>query len=296
MVNDTLIKLQHFLYVDTRIKKEMYNNVPPTINGYFDEDTMCKYTKHLNESLTYIFSELKCVSLEIFGDDSPVLKRVEELESLIKNEFYYCGLNATKLQNFYKKYISNMDPGFIDEVKANCFGYNLFYNLPINMATSINEILHLIHSHVVNNENILQAIPIIAEKTNNHAAVITLRGISINCFEQLFNQFPSDLDVGFTDMVSLNDKKLLMMIRDIGHALTIEITLNNDTARLEYFIPILRNIDMVNRLPGVNKVKDDSVGTTGVIETYINCLSEVLFDFIAKVPTDYDKHSENVIR
>ncbi len=36
--------------------------------------------------------------------------------------------------------------------------------------------------------------------------------------------------------------------------LTIEVTLNNNIARIEYFIPKLCNIEMINNLPGVNKV------------------------------------------
>ena len=78
------------------------------------------------------------------------------------------------------------------------------------------------------------------------------------------------------------------MVRDRGHALSIEITLNNDKARIEYFIPKLWNIDMINKLPGVNKVDNNSVGATGVIEVDKNELPQVLFNFISKVPMDSD--------
>ena len=100
--------------------------------------------------------------------------------------------------------------------------------------------------------------------------------------------FPNDLDVGWTDMVAVNERKLLMMVRDRGHALTIEITLNLQTARIEYFIPKLCNVDMINNLPGINKVNQDSIGATGIIETPINDLPNALFSFISKVPTDND--------
>ena len=73
-------------------------------------------------------------------------------------------------------------------------------------------------------------------------------GLQIATVEQLFEEFPNDLDVGWTDMVAVNERKLLMMVRDRGHALTIEITLNLQTARLEYFIPKLCNIDMIKKL------------------------------------------------
>lgn len=49
-------------------------------------------------------------------------------------------------------------------------------------------------------------------------------------------------------MVAISERKLLMMVRDRGHALSIEITLNGQNARLEYFIPKVCNVDMVNNL------------------------------------------------
>ena len=287
MINVNLIKLQHFFEVDNKIKKEMYNNVPPTINGYLDNESICRYTNNLEDSLTYIFSELKCIALDIFNGDFLVLKKIEELENTIKTNFYSCGLDIDKLRNFYKKYISNMDISFIKEVKNKCVGY-ANSDIPIDMVSSINEMLHLVHSYVLNNENILQSIPKIAEKQNNCDYSITLRGENSKLFNELYEKFPNDLDVGWTDMVTINDKKMLMMVRDRGHALTIEITTNSDKARIEYFIPKLCNIDMINNLEGVNKVNNDSVGTTGVIETDINNLQKNLFNFISKVPTDND--------
>ena len=65
-------------------------------------------------------------------------------------------------------------------------------------------------------------------------------------------------------------------------------SLENDKAMVEYFIPKLCNVDMVNALPGVNPVNEDSVGATGKFEMDRSTLSEGLNDFITKVPTDLD--------
>ena len=283
-----LIKIQHFFEADIKIKKEIYSIMPPTDNDFIDKKTICKYTDNLDDSLQYIFSELKSITLDIFGKKSLFFKRIKELEKEIKKAYYSCGLDINKLRKFYKIYITNMESTFINEVKSTCVGYSIFNNPPVDMANTINEFLHLMHSYILNNENILQSIPSIAQKTNNYDYQITLRGISTPFFNQLFKLFPNDLNIGWTDIVCLSDKKSLIMIRDIGHASTIEITLNNNIARLEYFIPKICNIDMVNKLQGINKVNENSVGATGVIETEINNLPTVLFDFISKVPTDED--------
>ena len=283
MDNEKIIKLQHFFSVDTKIKKEIYDIAPQSLNGYIDETSISEYTDKLNDSLIYILSELKCVALDVFGKEC-------YLEQDIKTNFYSCGFDIEKLKSFYQKYISNMEPSFIDDVKRSYIGYYFGGGgvSPLKKASTINEILHLMHSRIINNEGLLQSIPLLNEKDNQHNNTISLRGIRNPMFEQLFMMFPTDLDCGITDMVIINEKTLIMMVRDRGHALSIEVTLNKDNARIEYFIPKICNVEMVNKIPGVNKVNDDSIGTTGTIEVEVKDLPTALFNFISMVPTDMD--------
>lgn len=290
MDNEKIIKLQHFFSVDTKIKKEIYDIAPQSLNGYIDEISISEYTDKLNDSLIYILSELKCVALDVFGKESSIFNKVCYLEQDIKTNFYSCGFDIEKLKSFYQKYISNMEPSFIDDVKRSYIGYYFGGGgvSPLKKASTINEILHLMHSRIINNEGLLKSIPLLNEKDNQHNNTISLRGIRNPMFEQLFMMFPTDLDCGITDMVIINEKTLIMMVRDRGHALSIEVTLNKDNARIEYFIPKICNVEMVNKIPGVNKVNDDSIGTTGTIEVEVKDLPTALFNFISMVPTDMD--------
>lgn len=284
-----IIMLQHFFEADTRIKKDMLKIAPPDNSGFLDSDSMVKYTDLVEDTLVYIFSELKCIVVDLFGEDSFVLKKVVELEHKIKNNFYNCGLDIHKLRSFYKTCISDMDPDFINLVKDTCKGYSLVTDVSaVNYCKTINEMLHFLHSYVMNNDIILQSVPEILSKENENGELICLRGINDKFFESIFSKFPTDLDVGYTDMVIVDERKMLVMVRDRGHALTIEITLKNDSARMEYFIPKLCDIDMINKLPGVNKVDSNSIGATGVTYVSTDELAESLFDFISKVPTDID--------
>lgn len=294
MNEDGIIKLQHFFAVDTKIKKEMYAICPPNDGGYLDNNSLIKYTDSLNESLIYMFSELKCIVIDLFGSRSLFYKKVDFLERNIKTIFYECGIDINKLRSFYKNYISDMNPKFIDSVKSECVGYtDMVVEESINMANSINELLHLLHACILNDERILEKIPLIHSKENNYSYPINLRGANVPIFNQLFLSFPLDMDCGWTEMVIVNERKLLMMIRDRGHALSMEISIINDSCRIEYFIPKLCNIEMINRLPGVNKVSKDSVGATGIMEVKLNDLSASLFEFISKVPMDSDIVYEN---
>lgn len=280
--------IQNFFEIDNKIKKGMYDNVPPGDKEYLDTVSLCKYTDNLESFFKDTFSELKNSSGYIFGDDSIIIEKIEELEKSCFDNFYSCGLDVVKLRKFYEQYVSNMEELFVGAVKRGCRGYTDYDNVPIYMVSSINEMLHLIHSIVVNNENVLQAIPVIEQKINNDNKYISLRGVDTEVSRQFFHNLPENLDVGTTDIVALNDKKILMMVGDRGHAMTTEIELDGGFAYIEYFIPKLCNIDMINRLPGINKVTSDSIGATGVIVTEIKYLSDTLVDFILKVPTDTD--------
>ena len=288
MTDEKLIKLQHFFEADVRIKKEMLNMSPPTNEGYLDEHSISKYVEDVNDSLIYIFSELKCIASDIFGNDSDIMNKVVQMENQIKNQFYLCGYDIEKLRFFYKNLISNMELDFINSVKSECVGYKLGGISSYEKANTVNEILHFMHSYILNNNNVLQSIQKNNEKVNDYEYPIVLRGYNVPIFEQLFEMFPNDLDVGWTDMVAVSERKLLMMVRDRGHALTLEISLNSGIARMEYFIPKLCNVEMINNLPGVNKVNENSIGATGVIEVPIEELCTTLYDFISKVPMDSD--------
>jgi len=286
-MDNTIIRLEHFFQVDLEIKKGMYDLVPSNIE-YYDELSVQKYTDKLDEFLTYAFSEVKCITLDIFGKDSNVMAKIFSVEKNIKGQFYSCGFDINKLKKFYEVNISNMTSDFINSVKQECVGYTFAGTSSVDAASSLNEILHFIHSYIINNESILQSISLINQKQNEFGYPIQLRGNKVEIFEHLFEVFPINIDVGWTDMVAINEKKLIMMVRDRGHALSIEITLNGNMARIEYFIPKLCNIDMINALPGINKVNNASIGATGTIEINKNELPHVLFDFISKVPTDDD--------
>lgn len=291
-----IIMLQHFFEADMRMKKEMLKIAPPDDSGFIDQDSLIKYTDAVEDFLIYTFSELKCIALDLFGDKSNALNKITELEKKTKKDFYKCGLDIQRLRNFYKSNISDMDPDFINLVKDTCQGYTTIGDVSaLKYCRTLNEALHFFHSYIMNNEVILQSIPETVSKENINGELICLRGTKNEFFESVYSKFPTSLNVGFTDLVIINERKMLIMVRDRGHALTIEITINNNTARIEYFIPKICNIDMVNALPGINKVGDNSIGATGIVEVPAAKLPEFLFYFIEKVPTDSDAFNKSTI-
>ena len=113
-----------------------------------------------------------------------------------------------------------MESRFIDSVKSTCKGYYSPNKISaVNEANSINEFLHFMHSYIVNNNKILRSLQLISEMKNDYEYSISLRGNRNPIFEQLFVMFPSSLDYGITDMVIIDDKKLLpRLLRGIYHS------------------------------------------------------------------------------
>lgn len=283
-----MIKLQHFFEADVRIKKDMYNVAFQSTNGYIDENSALDYSNRLNDFLMYAFSELRCIVSDVFGTNSPAFSDLEKMEESIKNKFYSCGLDMYKLKRFYIDYIANMDSRFIDLVKERCVGYKISDTNITSYSKTVNEFLHYIHSYVVNNNKIIETIPLINTKVNDNNEDIALRGCNSSYFESLFDIFPLDLDIGVTDMLIINERRMIMMVRDRGHALTTEVIINGEEAFVEYFIPKICNADMVNELPGINRISEDSKTATGRFSVKKEKLPHALFNFISKVPTDSD--------
>lgn len=143
----------------------------------------------------------------------------------------------------------------------------------------------------MNNENIYQAVNELSTKENEYKESISLRGDSNNELANgIFANFPLSIGCGKTDIVALKNKTLIM-IRDLGHALTIEVEEYQDGIMVRYFIPKLCNIDKINMLPGINKVAPGSEMNAGARGEFLTSKENVLSDlysFISKVPTDLD--------
>ena len=293
MEDITLSKLQNFFIADARIKRKMYSNAPPPVNVLLKTDHYYDYVDSLNDNLPDIISDLKQITVNFFGDQSELYRHIEELEARLSKELDELDsptyIDTQKLQRFYEKYVTKMEPDFENVVQSTCVGYTLFRDLPVDRANSINEILHLIHAFIMNNEDILQSVGVLQEKTNQKDYPITLRGVPSERFAEIYMMFPDDLDVGYTDMICLSNRRMLMMVRDRGHALTMETSVDDGVARIEYFIPKICNAEMVNSLPGLlNKVNERSTGAIGAICIPEEELSTTLIDFISRVPMDKD--------
>ncbi len=282
----TLQKLEDFFKYDLKIKEELHKSAP---DDRYKNDIgyVSKYSDLLNETLKNLEFYMEKISKAINFDYNDYL---EKLFKTLNEKLKECGLNYSKLKAFYNVCLSDMSEELIKKTKTEYIGFSMFNTyLNLHGASSINEILHVMHSYVMNNEEIYQSINKLYEKTNNEGYSINLYGKDNILARNIFDNYPTNIESDETNIVSL-DNKIMIMVRDIGHALTIEISIEKDKCFVQYFIPKVCNTLMVNNLKGVNKVTKEDRYTIGQFETSYENLSKDVIELISNVPKDKDAY------
>lgn len=284
-------KIERFFAADMCIKKDMHSLVP-TESDLYTMDSMVDYMDKLYRGIKDLKTEFKFMVRNI-GLGKDTLDKIDKFFKQIIEEVSNLRYDPNTIKRFFNNRISYMREEFVNDIKLNIKGYSMFSNVDayFGNCTTVNEALHLLHAFVMNNENILQSMNVLDIKDISGYS-LTLYGKPSPETKEIFDSFPSNTGSGDTDLIGLPGvNKSLMMVRDKGHALSIEITYEGENAIVEYFVPKLCNIDMVNALPGVIKVSSDAPmhsGTTGRFVVSKKELPLMLVDFVKKVPTDED--------
>lgn len=315
-----LEELEFFLGADLRIKQMMLECAPNELDktdkiGYYKKlrlrlnsiyillsrfllgpffteekflDTICK-----RNGIKVSVETIKSNALQI------VRKKIIDLERKLRNsEFMEQDLNE-----IYTQIFSNMDNELLRNVRGKLYGFNAslqyeFENV-LRGANSINEILHVLHAYVENNQDILDSLqPIkIKEQPEMRNAYYLPQKFDCRLYghkdNKLANEIFNELDIlSYSYIVALDDK-IMMMVRDYGHALTLQITqLDDDTVQVEYYIPDLKdNVNIAGLptlMPEIQQTLDQSANkATGRFIVNRNSAANVVCSFIDLIPKDY---------
>ncbi len=270
--------LKNFIKTDLSIKNDLLELAPNKTDN-FDESSKINYIDKLYKSLKDLEFDFKS-SLKGFNFDNKINESLTEFFNKEKEKLAISNYNNINCNEIYQNNFSDMSKTFIEDVKKTFVGYTSFnendLNTSIKEAKTINELLHTCHSYIMNNQSILNSITKISEKQNQFKYPISLYGEQTKAAEELFNNFPMDLDVGWTDIISLEDQ-IFMMVRDRGHALTIDIDTSKDDYLVKYFVPKLCNEEMIKALPGINKDNISQNGHQAVFNVKIQNLQTNFF-------------------
>lgn len=293
--NQTFESLKKFFAADMRIKQELLK-LAPTEKDDASEESRMEYADKLYKAIRDLEAEFIDMSKSLLGENSNIIEILRAHFSKAKEAFLLGHYSPGVIQKLYREQFSDMSAKLVEKVKSEFVGYTVIRgNLAeaIKESVSINELLHVMHSYVSNDENLLKALPVIATKKNIEDYSVTLYGEETELSRKLFDEFPVHLDyVADAEIVSMPNK-ILMMIRDRGHALTVDMdTTKEDDIAVSYFVPKICNEKMVEALPGVNKSGISDNGATGLFVTSKEEMTSRVVDFIGKVPTDRDFDSE----
>lgn len=286
---EALKKFKDFFTSDMKIKETLLKLAPTEMDD-INEESRIEYTDKL-------YKELKNLELEFiemaqnFVDNQEVVQTIKSHFEKAREAFLIGKYKPAAIYKLYVEQFTDMSPKLIEDVKGEFWGHRLYggdLEKCIKESGSINEILHVFHSYLTNNDKMMEELPVIATKQNSIEEPITLYGEETELSRKLFEEFPIELDCDITDIVSIQGK-ILMMVRGRGHALTIDIdTSQKDDILVKYFVPKLCNRDMIEALPGINIKGISENGATGLFQTSSEEMPKKIFDFIEKVPTDLD--------
>ncbi len=284
-MDENLDNMETFFKYNLEVKNILHSTYPKEEYRY-SKETLIEYSDSLFKALNDIEYYIKTI-LDKFHFLEHNKKYFKNLIKAYKSELIKCGYDFNKLKHFYDICFANMSEDLVNKVGENCFGEGGF-GVSLSEAKSLNEVLHVVHQTIVNNQNNYRNLPVLARKQNNKGNNITLYGTKNGISDKIFLSFPENLSTDYVEIMSLKDDRVIIMARDLGHALSIEIEKENDKYYVRYYIPKICNIDMVNNLKGVNKVTKESKYTVGVFETTQDKLPLEIADFVSKVPTDMD--------
>jgi len=284
-MTENLKKIEMFFDYNLSIKQLMHDALVKD-EDFYNEESIIDYedkTFKILEEIKYNFLKI----LKLYNNNEKNINKIEEKFKFYKENLFNSIGDKEKLKKFYKDNISNMREEFLDSINNNCIGYYLTRNSTIIEPETINEYLHFLHSSIINNENIYQNMPKIAYKGKSEFHSVNLYGKEDEMAYSFFENFPIEEIESRVDILNLDDR-ILIMARDLGHALMVEITKDKEKPLINYFVPKVCNYLKVNELKGVKKVNKESKYARGKFEVEISNMNKELYDFFMKVPTDAD--------
>lgn len=291
-----LARFTCFLNDDLAVKKIMFQIAPSEIDEY-NEDSLVEYSDKLHHGLkdaTFYLSRMMDTADSIETKyEKDFLSTFEPLRnklSEIENDAINTKINNNQLRSFYQSHISNIHPDFVKNVTHDVFAYNIRRKENTQKigesASSINEILHLVHSYVMRNEDVMESLPVINKDPKTNNGLYGDEDVNNTIAREIYDGLGKQAEESV--VVALNNRTLLI-VRDYGHSTMVDITKNPDGGYdVEYSIPKVCDLEKANSLPGVHRINSLSDSASGGfrIENESDCVKTIL-GFISRIPTDY---------
>lgn len=307
-MEENVKSLANFFESDAKIKEILAECAPTNLDT---QDTVIEYSNKLMKAIETIEVEMNKIFSQKGLPTSMFKENVMKLLGEIKNQLEST-MDPNKLKEIYKKSFSDMSPKFVEDVGKVCVGYttkqhfnrdgsNISLFGVVAETKTINEMLHLLHSYICNDDNMYKMLPVVERKKIGRYGDCTLFGEASDIAKDIYDSMPENQwnsELGETYIIGLKNRAL-MMVRDSGHALTIDIEEDKEKGKVfvKYFVPKICNIEKLNKLKGIHKIPTDAywrdMSANGMYETSIDGFGTDIVNFIQEVPTDMDMENDN---
>ena len=230
-----LEKLTLFLKINIHVKETLAKAAPNVEDEYTDYskikyiDKLKSYTEILKDDFLIMYNLYPLISKDY------ILNFFEKLNEKIVNFSF-----QNSVQEFFINNYSDISKTLIDTVNSNCVAYYVDSDITtiLKECKTINELLHIYHSILTNTEYLYESLPPTAQKEPQ----IKLSGMDTPLARLIYDNIPPNLKAGFSFILSVSNNQVLMMLRDLGHATTLEITKDEQNeVYVIYFIPKICN-------------------------------------------------------
>ena len=167
-MENKLDKLKKFFDYNMKIKRVLYDSASNKYMDGYNTSYSIDYADKLHNAFEDIEYYMTTIANLFLNDD--YRKYVKALFAVYKEELFKCGSNFDKLRAFYENCFSNINSELANEVRETCVGYYMFnsgFGL-VKKAKTINELLHVMHAAIVNDESTYGNIPLVARKENEN--------------------------------------------------------------------------------------------------------------------------------
>ena len=284
--------LERFFEIDLQVKKLIETSRPNLYNSESVEEE--------EKLLKVVDISRRAINQMVFLSGLDLKEEFDEIVDKIEDKIKKCNYNIDKLIITYENDILKLTKGLEESVEKNIFAYSIKNGVyePLKYCNTISDMLHYIHFYVLNDEITMQSMNIIDKKEISSDYCYTIYGKENDIAKKIYDNLPNIEEVDI-DLVSF-DKHIIIIVRNVGHALTIDCQYENDNIRVSYFIPKVCNIEKVNKLIGVKKLdpskNDYSSPTHGEFVVNRENVGRAISEFIKHVPTDDDIINERSLK
>lgn len=265
------------------------------------------------DKLTKNFEEIfSCIDHLLITESNDIVTslraKVSEIASGLKSDVIKAGLDWQLLQSTYANDVATMSADYVRRVADTIYSFMDMSDTNIQSiqelihdSHSFNELLHLTHSYVMNNDELRDALELWSDSNNEEHYIRGLGGRS-EIAEDIYQKFLEAWRLGddyaregwrhkapiAVDIV-LAGNILHIVVRDYGHSLNLIINTNSDqqdNILIQYHMSKVPNEAMVYQLPGISTVRRTYASGQWLASS--KNLGGEIINFVKQVPTDID--------